>query len=157
LTANTIQFTRSYLSFCEDLLKVYSANRHQLITSAFTDIFTAHVNCLQRAASSDKFKQEVMIDQMIRSSTSFGWDKGWNVTSAGWQVTLCKPIWHVSSSSGEACCELLYPVTLLYFTTRCIALASHSQRKVRRVRRRIIRTVLCCGGLLYTHTHMITC
>ena len=40
--------------------------------------------------------------------------KGWNVTSAGWQVTLCDPIWHVSSSSGEACCELLYPVTLLY-------------------------------------------
>ena len=39
--------------------------------------------------------------------------KGWNVTSAGWQVTLCNPIWHVSSSSGEACCELLYPVTLL--------------------------------------------
>jgi len=39
-----------------------------------------------------------------------------NVTSAGWQVTLCDPIWHVSSRSGEACCELLYPVTLLYFT-----------------------------------------
>ena len=39
--------------------------------------------------------------------------KGWNVTSAGWQVTLCDPIWHVSSSSGVACCELLYPVTQL--------------------------------------------
>jgi len=46
-----------------------------------------------------------------------GWGKGWNVTSAGSQVTLCDPIWHVSSSSGEACCELLYPVTLLYFTS----------------------------------------
>ena len=43
--------------------------------------------------------------------------KGWNVTSAGWQVTLCDPIWHVSSSSGEACCKLLYPVTLLLTTT----------------------------------------
>jgi len=32
-------------------------------------------------------------------------------------ITLCDPIWHVSSSSGEACCELLYPVTLLYFTS----------------------------------------
>jgi len=41
-----------------------------------------------------------------------------NVTSAGWQVILCDPIWHVSSRSGEACCELLYSVyfTLLYFT-----------------------------------------
>ena len=27
---------------------------------------------------------------------------GGNVTSAGWQVTLCDPIWHVSSRSGEA-------------------------------------------------------
>jgi len=52
---------------------------------------------------------------VAKSSTSFGWGKGWNVTSAGWQVTLCDHIWHVSSSSGEACCELLYPVTLLYY------------------------------------------
>ena len=28
--------------------------------------------------------------------------KGGNVTSAGWQVTLCDPIWHVSSRSGVA-------------------------------------------------------
>jgi len=27
-----------------------------------------------------------------------------NVTSAGWQVTLCYPIWHGSFRSGEACC-----------------------------------------------------
>ena len=36
-----------------------------------------------------------------------------NVTSAGWQVTLCDPIRHVSSHSGEASRELLYSV---YFT-----------------------------------------
>ena len=35
-------------------------------------------------------------------STSFGWGKGGNVSSAGWQVTLCDPIWHVSSRSGVA-------------------------------------------------------
>ena len=29
-------------------------------------------------------------------------DKDGNVTSAGWQVTLCDPIWHVSSRSGVA-------------------------------------------------------
>ena len=58
LTANTIEFTRSYLTFCDDLLKVYTANRHQLITSAFTDIFTAHVNCVHRAANAEKFKNE---------------------------------------------------------------------------------------------------
>ena len=27
---------------------------------------------------------------------------GGNVNSAGWQVILCDPIWHVSSRSGEA-------------------------------------------------------
>ena len=31
-----------------------------------------------------------------------------NITSAGWQETLCDPIWHVSSHSGEASCKLLY-------------------------------------------------
>ena len=53
--------------------------------------------------------------RVAKSSTSFGWGKGWNVPSAGWQVTLCDPIWHVSSSSGVATLvsELLYPC---YFT-----------------------------------------
>jgi len=31
-----------------------------------------------------------------------GWGKGENITSAGWQVTLCDPIWHMSSCSNEA-------------------------------------------------------
>ena len=35
-----------------------------------------------------------------KSSTSFGWGKGGNVTYAGWQVTLCDPVRHVSSHSG---------------------------------------------------------
>jgi len=45
-----------------------------------------------------------------------GLGKGGNVTSAGWQVTLYDPIWHVSSHNGDTCCELLYSVyfTLLY-------------------------------------------
>jgi len=53
---------------------------------------------------------------VAKSSTSFGWGKGGNVTSAGWQVTLCDPIWHVSSRSGVGgpACKLLYAV--LYFT-----------------------------------------
>ena len=31
--------------------------------------------------------------------TRLKFDSG-NVTSAGWQVTLCDPMWHVSSRSG---------------------------------------------------------
>ena len=43
--------------------------------------------------------------------------KGGNVTSVGWRVTLCDPIWHVSSCSGVAMLhrEMLYPYTILYF------------------------------------------
>jgi len=56
---------------------------------------------------------------VTKSSTSFGWGKGRNVTSAGWQVTLCDPIWHVSSHSGEAGLltkgEPLYRIYFSYF------------------------------------------
>ena len=68
--------------------------------------------------------------------------KGWNVTSAGWQVTPCDPIWHVSSSSGEARCELLYPVTLLYFTVG----------GVRFCRCRLPSWRLCCCRILRLRT-----
>jgi hypothetical protein len=61
LTANTIQFTRSYLSFFGDLLKVYTVDRQHLITSAFSDILTAHVSFLQKAASTDKYRSEVTV------------------------------------------------------------------------------------------------
>ena len=38
-----------------------------------------------------------------------------NVTSAGWQVTLCDHMWHVISRSSDACCKLLqYSVYWLY-------------------------------------------
>jgi len=35
-----------------------------------------------------------------RVSALIGWGKGGNVTYAGWQVTLCDPIWHTSSCKG---------------------------------------------------------
>jgi len=40
------------------------------------------------------------------------WGKGGNFTSAGWQVTLCDPIWHVSFRSGET--YLRTATSLLY-------------------------------------------
>ena len=47
---------------------------------------------------------------VAKSSTSFSG----NVTSAGWQVTLCDPMCHVSSRSGVAVlhCKRLYPYTV---------------------------------------------
>jgi len=67
---------------------------------------------------------------VAKSSTSFGWGKGWNVTSAGWQVTLCDPIWHVSSSSGEATSvsELLYPCYFTYFYFKTVKLVYYIRR-----------------------------
>ena len=35
---------------------------------------------------------------VTKSGTSFEWGEGGNITSYGWQVTLCDPIWHLSSS-----------------------------------------------------------
>jgi len=47
---------------------------------------------------------------VAKSSARFGGDKGRNVTSVGWQVTLYDPVWHVSWQT----CELLYTCYLLY-------------------------------------------
>ena len=39
---------------------------------------------------------------LTKSGTTFGRGKVGNVTSAGWHVALCDPIWYVSSCSGKA-------------------------------------------------------
>ena len=54
----------------------------------------------------------IPLGSLNRVLALIGWGKGGDVTSAGWQVTLCDPIWHVSSRSGEAVCELLYTAYL---------------------------------------------
>jgi len=47
----------------------------------------------------------------------FGWGKGGNVTSAGWQVTLCDPMWHVSSRSGVSTLRNAIHLLLTYLLT----------------------------------------
>ena len=54
---------------------------------------------------------------VAKSSTSLGWGKGGNVICAGWQVTLCDPICHVSSHSGEASCYQPHSVYLTFTFT----------------------------------------
>ena len=54
---------------------------------------------------------------VAESSTSFGWGKGGNVTSAGWQATLCGPMWHVSSRSGVATLRTAIHLLLAYLLT----------------------------------------
>jgi len=49
-----------------------------------------------------------------RVSASAG-GKGGNVTFAGWQVTLCDPMWHVSSRSGVATLRTAIHLLLTYW------------------------------------------
>ena len=51
---------------------------------------------------------------VVKSSTSFGWGKGGNVSSAGWQVTLGDPMWLVSSRSGVATLRAAIHLLLTY-------------------------------------------
>ena len=46
---------------------------------------------------------------------SFGWGKAGNGTSAGWQVTLFDPMWHVSSRSGVATLRTAIHLLLTYY------------------------------------------
>jgi len=54
---------------------------------------------------------------VAESSTSFGWGNDGNVTSAGWQVTLCDPMWHVSSRSGVATLRTAIHLLVTYLLT----------------------------------------
>jgi len=49
------------------------------------------------------------LTSLNRVPALIGWGNGENVSSAGWHVTLCHPIWHVSSRR-----KLLYSVYLVY-------------------------------------------
>jgi len=48
--------------------------------------------------------------------------KGGNVTSAGWQVTLCDSMWHVSSRSGVATLRTAIHLLLTYLHIRLTAI-----------------------------------
>ena len=57
----------------------------------------------------------------VEQNKNIKWPESpWNQSGRkgkGWQVTLCDPIWHVSSRSGDGrlACKLLYPSLLLLF------------------------------------------
>ena len=74
--------------------------------------------CLSTIVSSELHKAWVNSalrpSGVAKSSTSFGWGKGRNVTSARWQVTLCDSMWHVSSRSGVATLRTAIHLLLTY-------------------------------------------
>jgi len=66
---------------------------------------------------------------VAKSSTSFGWGKGGEVTSAGWQVTLCDPIWQVISRSGVGIYTNCYTLTFTFLKSTTLLLSPHLPRK----------------------------
>jgi len=66
--------------------------------------------------------------RVAKSSTSFGWGIGGNVSSAGWQVTLCDPIRHVSSRSDVATLRTAVHLLLTYLPRKCFFLLVFSPR-----------------------------
>jgi len=67
-------------------------------------------------ATTTKVNSAVHPSKVAKSSISFGWGEGRKVTAARWwQTTLCNPIWHVISRSGEMIhMKLLYPLYMEY-------------------------------------------
>ena len=58
----------------------------------------------------------VLMDDFLEVRSMEG--GGGNVTSAGWQVILCDPIWHVSSRSGVV---LVAQTAIRFLTLPCFA------------------------------------
>ena len=59
----------------------------------------------------------IPLGSLNRVPALIGWGKGGNVTSVGWQITLCYHIWHVSSRSDA----VLVAETNVYHQTACSA------------------------------------
>ena len=58
--------------------------------------------CIYKAHTPHRYVSIQLIPYYSRFSHLVPMVQGGNVTSAGWQVTLCDPMWHVSSRSGVA-------------------------------------------------------
>ena len=81
------------------------------------------------------------------------WGKDGNVTSAGWQVTLCDPIWHVSSRSGETSCSLLYSIYLTFLPLPN-QLLLYCNTHLRKPSKWVIHILFSNQLLLYSNTRL---
>ena len=63
--------------------------------------------------------RHVPVDRLRRHRAVHQHYNGGNVTSAGWQVTLCDPMWHVSSRSGVATLRTAIHLLHLLLLTYC--------------------------------------
>ncbi|XP_013390657.1 exocyst complex component 8 isoform X1 [Lingula anatina] len=69
LTTNTVQFTRSYLSFLDDLLKLYIPELHHLVVTSLVAIFKSQCKHMETSLNSHKFLREH--DSLFLSTLGF--------------------------------------------------------------------------------------
>ena len=111
------------LSYPNKLLKNYSLI-HQFKPESCNFVLTKFLsNCYGTHGTPGNFRK-LLIALSICPNSVHG-----NVTSAGWQVTLRDPIWHVSSRSGEPSFKLLYSVLLVFTKANVARLPWHSKTR----------------------------
>ena len=71
-------------------------------TAYFFDPPRAFSRCYRKTYRSQLTQPCIPPGSLNRVPASAGHGQGGNVSSAGWQVTLCDPMWHASSRSGVA-------------------------------------------------------
>ena len=74
---------------------------------------------LVRADVVEKLQHQDQVHRLIQTFTHTV--KGGNVTSAGWQETLCDPMWHVSSGSGVATLRTAMDTLVTYLLTYAVS------------------------------------
>lgn len=65
LTSNTINFSKAYLTFLDDALKMPSADSNIFVDEILHDIFQAQLKHLENSLRSGKYKGEVQINRIF--------------------------------------------------------------------------------------------
>lgn len=68
LTSNTIYFSKAYLNFVDDALKLHTDEIHSMVEKSLYDIIRAQMKHVEICAKNEKFKNEVsthLVDMSI--------------------------------------------------------------------------------------------
>jgi len=98
--ANDLRRTRALVAWHSGRTAVSSRRTFPVLRSTYSWWVAATVG--KPSAAGQPTQPFILLGLINRVPALIGCGKGGNVTFAGWQVTLCDPIWHVSSRSSEA-------------------------------------------------------
>ena len=120
------------------MLAVYSRNAQAKINTALCK------GSFIRSTLGQLSLASLLESGVAKSTTSFGWGKGGNATSAGWQITLRTPTWHVSSRSGEV---------MLQTATLRLPFVTFTKTKHKNNVKELQCFSICSAGLHFILTH----